>query len=113
MAVFTDKIVVQRLTDFVWAGISSALNEENCMQVSRVIYALKINLKKPGNYYKDLEFLSAACNWPSSTHPRFFPSILAYSDLEGNIIDFRYKIPLENDASCVTFLAETLEDLQE
>jgi hypothetical protein len=42
-------------------------------------------------------------------HPRYFPSIHAYRDASGAIVDFAYVKPLERDATCVTFLAKTFE----
>jgi len=52
-AVFTGKCIIRHLKadgPFIWAGITSAFNETRCMQVARVVYTLKIDLKKLRNY---------------------------------------------------------------
>jgi len=60
-AVITDGVIVQRLTDYVWVGIDSVLNESHIAHVARVFYALKTSLDKLSTYYKSQK--------PSSDHP--------------------------------------------
>ncbi|KIM75003.1 hypothetical protein PILCRDRAFT_689725 [Piloderma croceum F 1598] len=84
-AIFTDKVVVQRLTDFVWVGTDTTLNEMNCYRVAHILHSL------------------------GKLHPRYLPSIRAYRDASSVIVNFANVKPLERDANCVTFLAKTLE----
>lgn len=110
-AVFTDKVIVQRLTDFVWFCNNTVLNEQCCYHLARILHSLGIGLRDLRHYYAGL-----TCQ-PSpgpqldipELHPRFFPSIHTYLDAFGERVNFRYIVPLESDATCVTFRAETLE----
>jgi serine/threonine protein kinase len=105
-AIFTDKVVVQRLTDFIWVGTDTTLNERHCYRVARILYSLGRSIHKLNEYYVGLKPDSIG---KSELHPRYFPSIRAYRDASGAIIDFAYVKPLERDATCVTFLAKTFE----
>ena len=105
-AIFTDKVVVQRLTDFIWVGTDTTLNERHCHRVARILYSLGRSIRKLNEYYVGLKPDSIG---KPELHPRYFPSIRAYRDASGVIIDFAYVKPLERDATCVTFLAITFE----
>ena len=37
--VITDCVIIQRLTDFIWVGLDSVLNETHIKQVARIFYA--------------------------------------------------------------------------
>ena len=100
-AVIIDGVIVQRLTDYVWVGIDSALSESHVIEVSRVFYALRESLKRLAAYYDSLK--------PNSDHPvgsRYFPSITAYRQ-GGVLIDFEYLGYMENGLDCVTLRART------
>jgi hypothetical protein len=43
-AVITDVVIVQRLTDSVWVGLDSVMNESRIMHVASVFHALRMNL---------------------------------------------------------------------
>ena len=105
-AIFTDKVVVQRLTDFVWVGTDTTLNEKNCYRVAHILHSLGRSLRRLSNYYLSLTLDHIET---SELHPRYLPSIRAYRDASSVIVNFTYVKPLERDASCVTFLAKTLE----
>jgi serine/threonine protein kinase len=106
-AVFTDKVIVQRLTDFIWVGMSPTLNEMNCDRVARIMNSLRMNVHKLRDYYRGLKVIAVGAN---EIHPRFFPSVRAYRDAKGEVVDFKYIEPLELNSTCVTFLAQTLGD---
>ncbi len=92
-AVITDVVVVQRLTDYVWVGIDSVLNESHITRVAKVFYGLKTSLEKLNAYYK--------CQQLTSNHPvgsRYFPSITAYHQ-DNVVVKF---------SDCVTLRARTL-----
>jgi serine/threonine protein kinase len=103
-SVITDGVIVQRLTDYVWVGIDSVLNEAHITHVARVFYALKTSLEKLNTYYKSQQ--------PTGDHPvasRYFPSITAYR--QGNVlINFKYVGYLENGPDCITLRAQTLTE---
>ena len=105
-AIFTDKVVVQRLTDFIWVGTDTTLNERHCYRVARILYSLGRGIRKLNEYYVGVKPNSIG---KPELHPRYFPSIRAYRDASGAIVDFAYVKPLERDATCVTFLAKTFE----
>ena len=103
-AVITDGVIVQRLTDYVWVGIDTVLNEAHISHVARVFYALKTGLEKLNTYYKSQQ--------PTSNHPvasRYFPSITAYSQ-DNVLVMFKYVGYLEHVPDCITLRAQTLTE---
>jgi hypothetical protein len=105
-AVFTDKVVVQRVTDFIWVGTNTILNERHCYRVARILYSLGRSIRKLNNYYIGLKPDSIG---KSELHPCYFPSLRAYRDDSGVVVDFAYvKLPA-HDATCVKFLEKTME----
>jgi hypothetical protein len=74
-AIFTDKVVVQRLTDFVWVGTDTTLNEKNCYRVSHILHSLGRSLRSLSNYYLSLTLDHIET---PELHPRYLPSIHAY-----------------------------------
>ena len=75
-------------------------------RVARIMHSLKCNIARLRDYYVGLK-LTTTIPEDRGLHPRFFPSICAYRDEEGRIIEFKYIKPLELDSACVTFLART------
>ena len=103
-AVITDGVIIQRLTDYVWVGIDSVLNESHITHVARVFYALKTSLEKLHTYYKSQR--------PTRNHlvgSRYFPSITAYPQ-DNVLVEFKYVGYLENGPDCVTLRAQTLTE---
>ena len=77
-------MIVQRLTNYIWVGLDSILNESHITNVARIFYALNASLQKLDSYYEKVQ--------PTSGSPidsRYFPSITAYPDGDG-FIDFKY-----------------------
>jgi serine/threonine protein kinase len=110
--VFTDKIIVQRLTDLMWVGHSSTEEDARVYRFGRVLNALRICLGKLQTYYgkigdvKDISPIS-----PDRTHPRFYPYPLSFTDENGRLVDFEYlKMLEENDPACVTYKAKISEE---
>jgi serine/threonine protein kinase len=81
------------------------LNEQHCYRVARILHSLGSSLRQLNNYYLGLKLEPVG---GPELHPRYFPSIYAYRDASEVIVDYKYVTPLERDATCVTFLAETL-----
>ncbi|TFK72797.1 hypothetical protein BDN72DRAFT_815502 [Pluteus cervinus] len=105
-AIFTDKVVVQRLTSYIWIGNDTVLSEPSIYRVARILHALGTNLHRLKGYYESLEVRPHIEN---KIHPLCFPSINAYRASDNSIVNFAYIEPLERESICTTFLAETLE----
>ncbi|KAF7374001.1 Proteinkinasesubdomain-containingproteinPKL ccin9 [Mycena sanguinolenta] len=104
-AVFTDKCIPQRLTDFIWMGNGSVFNSHACRRVARVLYSLTRSLHELRRYYTTLPQTG-----PST---RFFPSPKEFQCPGSSTpVRFEYAEPLERDAGCVAFLCKTKEDNQ-
>ncbi|KAG1785277.1 uncharacterized protein HD556DRAFT_144135 [Suillus plorans] len=110
-AVFTEKYIIQRLTDFIWIPAHSALDDDQFLRIGRVMYALSESVAQLRVWYDDV----FECDEPPydasypTAHPRFYPTPDTY--LRDEIpVRFKYERPLEHDASCVTYLAKTKED---
>ena len=54
--VFADKLVCQHLTDFIWVGFDSVLNERHSVCVARILHAFGRNLRKLKEYYEHLSY---------------------------------------------------------
>jgi serine/threonine protein kinase len=94
-------VIVQRLTDYLWVGLDSVLNESHITRVARAFYALKVNLKRLTSYY---ESLGPTDDLPADS--RFFPSITAYSH-DDERVKFKYVGYLEDGSDCITLHART------
>jgi hypothetical protein len=101
--IFTDKWIVQRLTDFIWVGLDATLKEPHYNRVAHILYSLRRNVEKLRDYYVGLKVIASDTE---DLHPRFFPSICTYRDEEDIFINFKYIKPLEFDSTCVTFLSK-------
>jgi hypothetical protein len=58
-AVFTDKWIVQRLTDFIWVGLDATLNQPHYNRVAHILYSLRRNVKKLCDYYVGLKVITS------------------------------------------------------
>jgi serine/threonine protein kinase len=99
-AVIIDGVIVQRLTDYIWVGLDSVLNESHITRVARAFNALRASLKKLTSYYESLD--------RGNLHDdlRYFPSITAYPVGNGRA-NFKYVGFLENSPDCITLRART------
>jgi len=99
---FTEHVIVQRLTDFIWVGIDSALSRSHVNRVARIFHALKTSLVKLTTYYKTHVMES-----PRPAPTRYFPSITTYGKDPHQRVRFKYLGYLESGSDCVTFHAQT------
>ena len=90
--IFTDKWIVQRLTDFIWVGLDATLKDSHYNQVAHILYSLRRNVEKLYDYYVGLKIIASETE---DLHPRFFPSICTYRDGDDSIINFKYIKPLD------------------
>jgi hypothetical protein len=100
-AVITDGVIVQRLTDYIWVGLDSVLNESHITHVARIFYALKGSLERLNSYYEGLQLTNK-----SPAGSRYFPSTTAYPNGD-ELIHFEYVGFLENSPDCTTLRART------
>ncbi|KAH9011178.1 hypothetical protein EDB83DRAFT_372957 [Lactarius deliciosus] len=107
-SVFTDKFIVQRLTDMRWMVLSSTEEDIRVYHNARVFVALRNCLSKLEFFYKRVDGASPfVANQP---HPRYFPYPTSFTAEDGSVTQFRYLKSLESDAACVTYLAEIHPD---
>jgi hypothetical protein len=107
--VFTDKIIVQRLTGFRWMAISSTEEDTLIYDNARVLVAVRNCIKELKKYYhgtKSATIPAFVCGQP---HPRYFPYPTKFRK-EGTEFHFAYRKSLENHPSSVTYLAEITEE---
>ena len=95
-------MIIQRLTDFIWVGLDSVLNEAHIKQVAGVFYALRTSLEKLRYYYENLKPIA---NPPVPS--RYFPSFTAYSNDDKKVVQFEYVGFLEDGLDCTTLHART------
>lgn len=105
-AIWTDKVIVQRLTDYIWLGHHPIFNDKAIYRNAHILHALGINLCRLRKFYEDLKDRSQD-PIPDKLDARYFPSINAYRGPDGTIIKFTFIHPLEFDPVCTTFLART------
>jgi serine/threonine protein kinase len=100
----TDRVIVQRLTDYVWVGLDSIPNDTQITHVAKVFSALRTGVKDLDSYYKDLS--AKDIKEQSLADSRFFPWITTYRGVDGPV-EFEYLGYLENVPDCVTLRART------
>ncbi|KAI9437469.1 hypothetical protein H4582DRAFT_278628 [Lactarius indigo] len=105
-AVFTDKIITQRLTSMKWMALSSTEEDSRVYHNARVFVSLRDCLSNLKTFYETLDGVPPIV--PNLPHPRYFPYPSSFTSEDGSVINFRYLQSLEVDAACVTYLAETL-----
>ena len=111
-AVFTDRPIVQRLTDMLWMGNSTTHREEQLLHLAHVFLALHDSIQNLSDYYTAVatdQKMQAFNRNSNDPHPRFFPYVTSVNCPEMGLIQFKYLRRLEDDAACVTFLAQLLD----
>jgi hypothetical protein len=106
-AVFTDKVIVQRLTDMTWVGLSSTEEDARVYHFARILVALRKSLSKLKTFYMDVANAGIPTLSQTDPHPRFFPHPTTFSE-DNRTFHFRYLSALEDDVACVTYLAMML-----
>ena len=104
-AVFTDKVVVQTLTDMMWIGLSSSSERGRIHRFARVMMAMRQNLPKIQNYYERISSADIPPFNEGSPHLRFYPYPTFLIE-NGEVVYFNYLKMLEDDSTCVTYLAK-------
>jgi hypothetical protein len=104
-SVFSDKFIVQRLTDMRWMALSSMEEDSRVYHNARILVALRKCLKLLQKYYQDVDSTSPPFV-PNQPHPRYFPYPTSFTTGDGTPTYFRYLKSLEDHPASVTYLAE-------
>ncbi|TFK33280.1 hypothetical protein BDQ12DRAFT_615533 [Crucibulum laeve] len=110
-AIFTDRFIVQRLTDFIWIPVHSCHDDAQFLRIARILYALRQALAALDSWYQsimgddNLQCYDSKSR-PTAPHPRFFPTPTSYPGPNGPI-KFNYTQAIDSCVSCVTYLAMT------
>ena len=107
--VFTDKIIVQRLTDLMWVGHSSTEEDVRVYRFARVLNALRTCILELQTYHDKIGAAQNLSLVPGHTHRRFYPYPTFFIDQNDQPVHFEYLKMLENDPACVTYKAKTSE----
>ena len=111
---FTDKFIVQRLTDAIWVGEATPHEDGRLHHLARVFHALRLAIETLDKYYdqvsNDQSIPELILNEP---HPRFFPyptKFREYSpELKGKDrkwTNFKYVDLPRTGPTNITFIAE-------
>ncbi|KAF9479210.1 hypothetical protein BDN70DRAFT_807394 [Pholiota conissans] len=110
--VFTDKLIVQRLTDMMWIAQSSTYEDVRVYRFAQTMVALRECFNDLRQYYTQLYSSDIPSCLPNVPHPRFFPYPTAFERENGTITSWYYIKELhpanseEMDPTCVTYLAQ-------
>jgi hypothetical protein len=116
--IFTDKFIVQSLTDLMWTAESSLFEDSRIYTTARVFHALKTCLHDLNVYYQSVKDLPVEVSEPElePTNPsRFFPYSTSFTAVDPNsgqdrTWKFKYLYALEDCSVCVTYRAEILDE---
>jgi hypothetical protein len=53
-AVFTDRVIVQRITDMAWVGLSSTEEDPRVYHFARMLVALRMSLNQLQEFYTNI-----------------------------------------------------------
>jgi len=107
--VFTDKFIVQRLTEMRWMAVSSTEEDGRVYENARILVALRESLKKLQIYYEGVVRSECPPLVPNEPHPRYFPYRTSFASEDETLTHIRYQRSLEDDARCVTYLANIIK----
>ncbi|KAK0480490.1 hypothetical protein EDD18DRAFT_1312325 [Armillaria luteobubalina] len=107
--VWTDKFIVQRLTDLMWLGEARTSEDKRLYKLARVFTALGRCYEILDHYYEDIYDRRDSIKTliVDEPHPRFFPYYTSFKRHDGVTTEFEYVDALESDPTTVTFLAKT------
>ncbi|ESK82402.1 hypothetical protein Moror_12171 [Moniliophthora roreri MCA 2997] len=105
-AVMMSCTIVQRLSGFEWFSCSRALDNEQVINLGRLLYALHLGIAELKQYYSNLV---APTVISGHVAPRFCPYINSVVDSTGRTVNFSYVQPLEPELTCATFQAKLLD----
>ncbi|KAK0203313.1 hypothetical protein DFS33DRAFT_1474383 [Desarmillaria ectypa] len=102
-AVFTDKLIVEPLTDHIRV-VDLNLNSPHYRRIARLFHVLRTCLASLADYWDTLVIPSVPVT--SAIHPRYFPHVNSYTS-NNSTTSFQYlRLTDPQSTLCVTFLAE-------
>jgi hypothetical protein len=102
--VITKDVIVQRLTSMEWVAYSSTEEDARVLKVASILWAVRQCSTELAAFYQGLA--DPVYTIPlDDTHPRFYPTPTTFQ-FRGETIAFRYLVPMQSFASCVTYKAE-------
>jgi hypothetical protein len=104
-SVFTDKIIVQRLTDLKWMALSSTHEDSRVYHNAKILVALRACVEELRGYYQTVD-ASSPTFLPNRPHPRYYPYPSSFTAGDNTLTHFRYLKVMEDDPTSVTYLAE-------
>ena len=87
--VFTDKVIVQRLTDLMWCAHSTTEEDPRVYRLARVLVALRRSIHELEKFYKEISDPKNPPLTPGHTHPRFYPYPTSFTE-NGKTVHFKY-----------------------
>ena len=100
--VFTDKVIVQRLTEMMWFGQSSTEEDARAYRVVQVFKALRQCIIQLEAFYKDLDANTSSFDSAQIDPTRFCPYPTSFTTNSGQV-RFKYIRMMEENAACVTY----------
>jgi hypothetical protein len=88
--------------------MSSTEEDSRVYHNARVFVALRQCLNDIPDFYGGLH--SVPQFQPNKPHPRYFPYPTSFTDEHGRVVCIRYLCSMEDDAACVTYLAEVIDE---
>lgn len=105
--VFTDRFIVQKLTDMMWIGLSTMHEDRRVYRVARVLLALGNSVRELQKFYNRTMVPGRVPEFNLHVpHPRNFPYPNSFVDHDNQLVKFKYMACLENDSRCVTYVAQ-------
>ena len=116
--VFTDKFIVQPLTDLMRTAESSLFEDSHIYTTAPVFHTLKTCLHDLNVYYQSVKDLLVEVSNPDlePTSPsRFFPHSTSFTTMDPDsgqdrTWKFKYLYALEDCSACVTYRTEILDE---
>ncbi|KAK0232247.1 hypothetical protein EDD85DRAFT_970583 [Armillaria nabsnona] len=103
-AVFTDKLIIEPLTDLIRV-VNLRMNSPHYRRIARLFHVFGNCLTSLAKYWDTLVVPSVPVT--SMEHPRYFPHVKSYTS-NNLTTSFQYLRPMDpQDTLCATFLAET------
>ncbi|KAI0782765.1 hypothetical protein C8Q75DRAFT_727209 [Abortiporus biennis] len=105
--VFTDKIIIQRLTEMMWAVNSSTFGEARIYRIAQMLAAFSESIGELSEFYANVPKLPPLTK--NAPQPRFYPYKTTYTNIDGETVHFEYEGPMEAESVCVTYLARIIK----
>ena len=107
-AVFTDRFIVQALTDLMPCMEATIYSADRTHRLAKVFTALSSARRSLEEYY--MKFLRTEPEPPPNLNRRFFPYPTSFREDATSMTEFEYIAPFRDDSTNITFLAKTTSE---